>query len=624
MLSSCVDMDIPPKNIITEEQVFNNESGIAAYMAKIYAELPMLDRRYSLGRSFNNAQVTENIAISTGEALGRDFKKNVITPYWDYLLIRDINVFIETLPQYAEFYNEEDMKHWLGEAHFLRGYVYTAMAQRYGGLPLVTQVLRYPEDDPETFKIPRSSEEETWLQIESDYQYAIDNCNETSVKGRVNKYSAAAYKSSAMLFAASIANFNDIIHYDTERGKRVCGINRNKASYFYRSAYEAAKLVEGHYRLYMDEWVAGDKNAQYNNFHNVLQKSDNCENIFVREYSYPELCHSWDALYGPLQLKQKGLSSGISPTLELVELYESIPKDAEGKFNSLNKDGTYIMYDDIMGPWKDAEPRLRATVIFPGDEYKGETIEIWRGIYTKNIQAEGLKKFTKRDIYENYTTVNKRLRNALLMVDKPQIQKPYTKLDGTVMNAAGKSGSFNVFQQCSLTGFLLRKNMDATLPKELVLAGNSESDWVDMRYAEVLLNRAEAAFELSQLGETNLLQDAVESINLIRKRAGCEHMFTTLTLTRDEVRNEFTRELCFEHKCYWNLIRWRTHHIKHASKTRYHAAMPFYAGKAGKWFYDVKYAENDRNSFTFNPINYYLAIPKSEIDKNPNIIQNIK
>ncbi len=628
IFSGCADMDIPPKNIIVENQIFKNEAGITAYMAKIYSELPMLDRHYSLKFGFNNGWVTENLSTTTGEAIGRDHKHEQISGYWNYNIIRDINILIERLPEYAEFHSESDIRHWLGEAHFLRAYVFTAMAKRYGGIPIITKVLNYPNDDPENFKIARSSEEGTWLQIESDFQYAIDNCNETSVKGRANKYTAAAYKSSAMIFAASIANFNNITHYDTERNLRLCGIDKDKAAYFYKSAWNAAKIVEGHYSLYMGDWVEGNKEAQYLNFHNILQKPDNCENMLIKEYKYPELTHSWDALYGPLQLKQQGLSSGICPTLELVELYEGIPKDAEGKFSPMNDDGTYIMYDDIFSPWENAEPRLRATVILPCDEYKGEKIEIWRGVYTKDLPEGGLQKFTGRDVYDKYTNINKKIGNALLMSDKDINQKVYTKLDSTTMTAAGKSGTFNLNEQCSLTGFFLRKNMDSSLPKERVIKAGSESDWVDMRYAEVLLNRAEAAFELNALGESslegeNLPDDAVECLNQIRKRAGCKTMFNAATLTRNDVRDEFTRELCFEHKCYWNLIRWRKMHIIHSSNTRYHAAMPFYAGKADKWFYDVKYAENKKNSFSFNPIHYYHEIPSSEIDKNTNLIQNI-
>lgn len=622
--ASCINMDIPPKNIITDDQVFNNEAGVEAYLAEMYSSMPMMDRCFSILRGYNDEYVTENISTLTGEALGRDQKSTVINGWWSYNEIRTVNMFIETLPEYAGYHTPENIRQWLGEAHFIRAFLYQVMAQRYGGVPLVTKVLNYPEEDIESFKIPRSSEEDTWKQIESDYQYAIDNCNGNYIKDRANKYTAAAYKSSAMLFAASIANFNDVSWHDTERNIRLCGIPKESAAYFYKSAWNAARLLEGQYSLYRGDWQAGNKEAQYLNFQNILQKPDNCESIFIKEFRYPDKIHSWDALYGPPQLKVDGLSGGVQPTVEFVELFEGVPKGSDGKLCFTDDNGKYIMYDDIMDPYRNAEPRLRATVIFPCDEFKGETIEIWRGVYTGTIPADGLAKLTKRDETKKYQALN---LSDVLMSNKPETQTTYTKKDGTVMNCAGASGAYNNFAQGSLTGFLLRKNLDTSLPAEYVVQRRSESDWVDMRYAEVLLNRAEAAFELEQLGEppagTNWLEDAVTCINDIRDRAGCETLFTTATLTRDEVRNEFIRELAFENKAYWNYIRWRNLHLKHLSKVRYHSAMPFYAGEIDKWFYDIKYSDSAKQ-LTFNALNYYLSIPAAEISSNPNLVQNPK
>ena len=39
------------------------------------------------------------------------------------------------------------------------------------------------------------------------------------------------------------------------------------------------------------------------------------------------------------------------------------------------------MYDSPMDYYKNAEPRLRAYVIFPGDVFKGKEIEIYAGVW---------------------------------------------------------------------------------------------------------------------------------------------------------------------------------------------------------------------------------------------------
>lgn len=60
-------------------------------------------------------------------------------------------------------------------------------------------------------------------------------------------------------------------------------------------------------------------------------------------------------------------------------------------------------------------------------------------------------------------------------------------------------------------------------PKALNGGNYSSQPWIEIRYAEVLLNRAEAAWELVSLGEVadakgeSYLSIATEAINSIRK-----------------------------------------------------------------------------------------------------------
>ena len=41
--TSCVDMDIEPKNIVTSESLISNESGMDIYMARMYSLMPWED-----------------------------------------------------------------------------------------------------------------------------------------------------------------------------------------------------------------------------------------------------------------------------------------------------------------------------------------------------------------------------------------------------------------------------------------------------------------------------------------------------------------------------------------------------------------------------------------------------
>lgn len=47
MFAGCVDLDIPPKNILSGEDIYN-EGGITAYMSGLYSQLPMEDFNMSM------------------------------------------------------------------------------------------------------------------------------------------------------------------------------------------------------------------------------------------------------------------------------------------------------------------------------------------------------------------------------------------------------------------------------------------------------------------------------------------------------------------------------------------------------------------------------------------------
>ena len=107
------------------------------------------------------------------------------------------------------------------------------------------------------------------------------------------------------------------------------------------------------------------------------------ENIYIKEYKYPDLAHGYDAYNIPRQLMGgNGYSAGNSPTLDFVELFDGFAKNADGTIKVFDDNGKYLMFDKVTDIFANAEPRLRAYVILPGDNFKGEVIEIRRGIFT--------------------------------------------------------------------------------------------------------------------------------------------------------------------------------------------------------------------------------------------------
>lgn len=461
--------------------------------------------------------------------------------------------------------------------------------------------------------------------ISSDFDQAISLLPVSSPeRGRVNKNVAYGLKARAMIYAGSIAKYNDVNFRDAKTGDRVCGMDPSLAHDFFRQAYEAAKAVSG-YKLYKDEWKVDDKKAQYTNYCHIFNNVTNSEVMLAREFSYPDDVHGYNAYNVPHQLRGgNGYSSETNPTLDFVEMFDGLQKDAYGHIDVYNADNTYKLYDDPMDLFKDAEPRLRANVMFPNYVMSGQNIEIWRGIYTAQDASTGkINRLISDGETRTYQSIPE--VDAKIVYSSNDSQTPYTLHNGNTMNPAGRSGYFTGSGDCALFGFSVRKYISETLTDDNTLENHDDDPWIELRYAEVLVTEAEAAAELASYGDNSKLNETYECINQIRERAGDN------LLSDDEkngvdnfiqvVRKERRKELAFENKIWWDVKRWRVID-KEQNNRRWRVLMPFYADHAGKWFFDARYDEGNR-IYTFDTRWYYQEIPSNAISSSNNlIIQN--
>ncbi|HEU5148523.1 MAG TPA: RagB/SusD family nutrient uptake outer membrane protein, partial [Chryseosolibacter sp.] len=258
-VAGCSDLDIPPQNIISDDDLMTSESGMKVYLARMYSRMPFEDFKYMAQWGIEHNSWLGAMGIEgTGEALNRDGICSAFTgertPYWSeaFVLLRDANHLIETLPQYKDVFSEITYNHYLGEAYFVRAFVFAAMARRFGGVPLVTSVISYPADEGE-LEVPRASEEETWDQVLADYNQAIALLQPNSPeRGYANKYVALSFKSEAMLYAGSVAKYNETVTgrltgFGQKTGVRVIGFAEESAQSasrrYFREAYLAAREV---------------------------------------------------------------------------------------------------------------------------------------------------------------------------------------------------------------------------------------------------------------------------------------------------------------------------------------------------------------------------------------------
>ncbi len=172
------------------------------------------------------------------------------------------------------------------------------------------------------------------------------------------------------------------------------------------------------------------------------------------------------------------------------------------------------------------------------------------------------------------------------------------------------------------TGYYCRKAVDMSLTP--ALASQSGIDFIEMRYAEVMLNYAEAA---NETGNTTI---GYEMISAIRDRAGIpagtDHLYGLKAgMNKDEMKKAIQQErfveLCFENKRFWDLRRWRQ--LDQLNGKRRHALVPYPVDENDiqKGFV-YKLENSDIEQDLSYPENYYfLPISRTEINNNPNLEQ---
>jgi hypothetical protein len=633
-VSACTDLDIQPINVLGEDEIFGSNAGVMSNVARIYSRLPIEDFKYYYPSGFNYSGTHfKQMACLTGEAVGRDTQgaDNEGFSYWDegYAEIRDINMLLEKVPEHAADLGELETKTYLAEAHFNRAFTYFALAKRYGGVPLVTAPIDYPASvDIAGTRLFRASEEAIWDFIAADLDYAIENLPEISpAKGRVNKYVAAAFKSRAMLFAGSIAKYNTISDVQDQNGTsvRIVGIPAARANDYFKAAYDAAKLVveSGKYALYKGLWAAGDPVAQTKNFR-ALFMTETTENIFVKYYDATNATHNYDESVQPNQTKTGGNDSEVNPSMDFIDMFDGIAKDDNGRFKNIDENGHYYLFDSPRDAFANAEPRLRATVILPMDTYRGQVIEIRRGIWTGDASG-GIPALASEGNTGNVADIPEPgLTLASALGSNPVVNLEPGDPRGATMKAAGANGPVSNWDFGNIGGIYLAKYLNET---GVTTGSNSTQSWIEIRFAEVLLNQAEAAYELHEAGQAgdNYLNVAYTNINSIRERAGATLLASDGDLDDiDIVRTERRKELAFENKTYWDLKRWRILYEEQNNR-RWRILNSFYSTDAQKYFLSVKFQEpraGFQYIFTFDTRYYYQPIPAGEINKNPNCKQN--
>lgn len=573
-LTACINdvLDKKPLYMISDDVVWNDPILVDAYLAKEYEQMhifrfdaPLDPKPAWLGRvshlwaTYVSDEVGPNlwggvINANNYKRGGLDINGGLLE-WWDqgYERIRMLNKLIEDL----QVSNNDPgfIESRVSEARFLRAFNYFALVKRYGGVPLITKEIMM--DAPEEELYPkRNSEQEIYDFIISELDDIEEFVKSFTEYGRVSQGAVLALKCRAALYAGSIAQFG------TVQLDGLLGIPQTQASVYYQKSYDAAKKIMslGKYALYNND---ADK---VTNFKNIFIKEQNSEMIFVRtcdeNYNY--------TFYGFLDCpKPQGYNSGMmsAPYLEMAESFEYI----DGSSGKLDKDAIQQGLWSIEELWGDKDPRFHASIYTNGTPWKGGKVDWHWGL----IGGDGKFYETEQDAYNGIPAW------------------------GTQRIGTNFGSGFGILKMLNEESDVNFTEWDGT-------------DFPVFRYAEILLNLAEASYELGKTDE------ALDAINQIRDRAGIARK---TSIDRDAIRQERKVELAFEGHRYWDVRRWRIAVealSKPGSRLRY--ILDYNTGK----YKLVIYPDYDGSTTPprFYEHQYYFPISKNRTGQNPNLLEN--
>lgn len=227
-----------------------------------------------------------------------------------------------------------EIKKYVAEAKFFRAWYYWKLLRIYGGVPLITKVLKI--DDPELFA-PRSGHTQTVDLILKDLDEAKNDLPvqadvSSSDIGRITKGAALGLASRVALFEGT---------WQKSRGGA-------DASKYLDVAITASQAVisSGVYDLYTGS------GAQSYRYLFLEAGDDSKETILDRRYARNILGHDAPYMYD---------QDGYNPTRKMVDMYldkNGLPITATGS--------VFKGYSTFTSEFQDRDPRMTQTMIIPG------------------------------------------------------------------------------------------------------------------------------------------------------------------------------------------------------------------------------------------------------------------
>ncbi|CDE59762.1 susD family protein [Parabacteroides sp. CAG:409] len=591
-MTACNDfLDREPDKIMTDEQIFSDPVMIKSVLANYYGRVTWGQHVADWG-SFT---IIDDAARCDGGPDQRSTFEDDLWRVYDYTLVRNINQFLKGLRETTALTDAEKAP-LEGEARFLRAWYYFNMCRGLGGMPIVgDDIFDYtPGMDVTSMQYPRSTEAEMYDYIISECQAiaGMMSTNKQTNSARANKWTAKMLEARAALYAGSIANYNNKMTTPIKTDGGEVGIPADKAEGYYKIALAAAEDVILNSPYELQDKRPDDKGLNF--YQAVSVKENNTEVIWARDYKYPGQTHGFTTSNAPKSHAEDIDNSWLGVVLNLVEQYEEIDTDTPGEGSKIEtmENGTYKFYDSADAPFKNRDPRLWGTVIYPNTTLKGSPVILQAGQLNK---VDGKWQILTGDL------------------DSKDAQ-------GNIITALNGPKESNE-QYINKTGFYIRKFIDET-PSAGTRGRGSEMWMPRFRMAEAYMIAAEASFELNN-------GKALDYINAVRNRAGVKPL---KTVTFDNIVHENRVEFAFEDHRYWDMKRWRLadkiwNGNNNDELARHRRLWPYLVvapgdPNDGKWVFVEDYLFMSPNARYFRMQNYYNFLDLGWINNNPKLVKN--
>lgn len=514
MFASCSDyLDKQPSNELTQEKVLADwnlfeEFHYDTYNFLLHGALRInnswLDAATDLAEtSFATGGTRTSFNIGNYYGSGGEAE---LTSTWEsrYRGIRKCNMVLANIDKVPKNPRNSDEEHaqyvkiYTAEARLFRAWFYWEMFLRFGPVPIVTDVL-----DPDGDLVSGYTARPTVKEYVVDFILKeLAECEADLLDHDTAWASSRAGRLSQPVARALASRIK--LYMASPRYAAESGIS-------WQDAADAAKSFMNDYGQYFGLFALDNISATENYGNAVLYTTyndNNNETIFFRN----DPVINWSNILADTPVGEGG-NGGNCPSQNLVDMYDMI--DGSSPFVQYDATGAPVYGSGAQAPainsasgyndadmWTNRDPRLAATVLYQGTPWG-----------------------TMRD-------------NSTIDVRPGMADNPTGNANATP------------------TGYYMRKYIPATILSSNH-GGTARRLWTIMRYAEILLNYAEAMNEVN-----GPCQEVYDMLDAVRHRGGITgNVADRADLTdKDAMRNfihkERTVEFAFEEHRSWDVRRW--------------------------------------------------------------------